>query len=383
MDLRELLPDTPIEAETRYLRVRGRVVEVVSASAEAIVLLADTFHPSGVFDVLDVTGEVDGTGPALAVHDRVVPLPEVRALLDAASKAGRGGKFEITRNRFLPRYDLAGGTVFELQDANSDEPSALVRTGSRLTLVRAPSRLGHRWLTRVIRDVATRYAIADGSFILHSSAFTYDGGAYLVIGDSGAGKSTTAIALARLLRESGWMGNDRMHLDGAGDGYRVTACPVPLGINKGSLDVMGVDDHASWALHAGLPAAGSDWDQLHGEDKLKMSSREVERYLGVEVVAAAPLAGVIFPRVAPGEPYAFERATPEHAREVLTRNCFSVYDNVYGEDWLELPVDRHVPPPSVSEVLEHLGGLPMLRCSMGNAEDVASLAADLVAVLGG
>ncbi|MGW0332532.1 hypothetical protein ACWD0J_11790 [Streptomyces sp. NPDC003011] len=369
----ELAADAPAGATTRHLLVRDQPLRTVTTSAEADALVTETFCPPGMLGVTETPHAPD---PDLTVVDLTREPAEIHALLREAAATAVPGEYELTRGHRLPRYDDDTGTVFTLRDVNADETAALIRTERRVTLLRPRSGLGDRWLTRIIRDVATRIAKADGSLVLHSSAFVHDGGAHLVIGDSGAGKSTTAIALARLLPASGWMGNDRMHLDRSEEGYRVTACPLPLAVNKGSLDVMGVTDFDAWSVRAGFPAPGSDWDRFQGEDKLKLSSQEVSRYLGVRVVPNAPLAGVILPRVDLAAGYFLEPATPGHAAEVIRRNCFSLDDNLYGEDWLNVPVRRRAAPPSVDAFLAHLARLPVLRCSVGSPADVAKLAVD-------
>ncbi|WP_455410013.1 hypothetical protein [Streptomyces hiroshimensis] len=375
MRVSELAGGDPAGATTRYLLVRSRPLKIVTTSAGADGLVSETFWPPGMLGVTDTSPEPEPESePDLTVVDLTCDPAGIHELLSEAAAGAVRGSYELTRNYRLPRFDGGAWTVFTLQDVNSDEVAALVRTEGRITLVRPQSTLGDRWLTRIIRDVATRIAKAEGSLVLHSSAFVHDGGAYLVIGDSGAGKSTTAVALARLLPASGWMGNDRMHLDRQAEGYRVTACPLPLAVNKGSLDVMGVTDFGSWSVRAGFPPPGSDWDRFHGEDKLKLSSQEVSRYLGVRVVPDAPLAGVLLPRVDLTAEYSLEPATPGHAAEVIKRNCFSLDDNLYGEDWLNVPVRRRAAPPSVGTFLEHLTGRPVLRCSLGSAADVAKLA---------
>ncbi|MCO1580274.1 hypothetical protein M8C13_31410 [Crossiella sp. SN42] len=373
MELRQLTTNIPAGATTRRLDVWGHVLAVATNRPEAADLLADTFYPAGMFQVREAA---DGPVAELTIVDHARPQAEVDELIRSVSATGRESDYELTRNYRLPRFDTAEGTLFVLRDVNHTESAALLRTEGRVTIVRPETPLGHRWLTRIVRDLATRFAKASGSLVLHSSAFTHDGGAYLVIGDSGAGKSTTAIALARLLSLAGWMGNDRMHLDREGAQYRATACPLPLAINKGSLDVMGVTDFQGWTLHAGFPAAGSDWDRFMGEDKLKMSTREVERYLEVPIVPEAPLAGVLFPRVDPSAPYAFGEASLEHAADVLSRNCFSVDDNLQGEDWLGVTGADPVAPPTLEAFLADIAKLPLLRSSVGNAADVTRLAAD-------
>lgn len=367
----ELTRHDPAGATTRFLRVRGQPLKIVTDSPGADGLVSETFSPQGMLGVFDSPHEPD---PDLTVVDLARDPADIDELLREAAGAAVPGEYELTRHYRLPRYTADTFTVFTLRDVNSDEAAALIRTEGRVTIVRPRSNLGDRWLTRIIRDAATRIAKAEGSLVLHSSAFVHDHGAYLVVGDSGAGKSTTAVALARLLPSSGWMGNDRMHLDRRQDAYHVTACPLPLAINKGSLDVMGVTGFADWSVRAGFPPPDSDWDRFQGEDKLKLSSREVERYLGVEVVPDAPLAGVILPHVDLTAGYSLEAASPAYAAEVIARNCFSLDDNLYGEDWLEVPVRRPGEPPSLDALLEHLAKLPVLRCTLGGAADVARLA---------
>ncbi len=374
MGLWQLATGVPAGATTSTLRVRGHTVHVVTPSQQAAAILMDTFYPVGIFGTEISAGRADDHAE-LTVVDRVCEEGEISDYLAAVAEDAVGkSDYELTRNFRLPRFDCDELSVFVLEDANDYEPAAVVRTAGRITILRPGSLLGDRWLTRIVRDVVTRYAKADGSLVLHSSAFVYGQRAYLVIGDSGAGKSTTAVALARLLRGAAWMGNDRMHLDRVDEHYRVTACPLPLAINKGSLDAMGITDYGAWSLHAGLPRRGSDWDQFMGEDKMKLSSREVERYLGVPVSALAPLAGVIFPQIDRDRPYSCGPADLAHAGAVIGRNCFSADDNLYGQDWLEIPVAHRSEPPSLASFLDHISGLLLLRCSVGSGAGVARLA---------
>ncbi|MFJ4709641.1 hypothetical protein ACIP6I_33030 [Streptomyces anulatus] len=373
MNVEQLVAGDPRDATVRHLRVRDQLLRIVTTSSEANDLVTETFYPDGMLGVFEASSRHD---PDLTVVDLTCDASDIQELLRRESLTAARGEFELTRGFRLPRYDSASHTVFTLRDVNSDEVAGVVRTEGRVTVLRPESGLGDRWLTRIVRDIATRLAKAAGSLVLHSSAFVFDDGAYLVIGDSGAGKSTTAIALARRLPSAGWMGNDRIHAEWQGRHYRVTACPLPLAVNKGSLDVMGVTDFGSWPVRAGLPGSGSDWDQFQGEDKLKLSSREVNRFLQVPVIPNMRLAGVLLPRVDLASGYSFGLTTPAHTAEVITRNCFSLDDNLYGEDWLGVPARHTAAAPSINAFLEHITQLPVLRCSMGSAGDVAKLAGD-------
>ncbi|NEE08283.1 hypothetical protein G3M58_17725, partial [Streptomyces sp. SID7499] len=230
MNVEQLVAGDPRDATVRHLRVRDQLLRIVTTSPEANDLVTETFYPDGMLGVFEATSRHD---PDLTVVDLTCDASDIQELLRRESLTAARGEFELTRGFRLPRYDSATHTVFTLRDVNSDEVAAVVRTEGRVTILRPASGLGDRWLTRIVRDVATRLAKAAGSLVLHSSAFVFDHGAYLVIGDSGAGKSTTAIALARRLPSAGWMGNDRIHAEWQGHHYRVTACPLPLAVNKG------------------------------------------------------------------------------------------------------------------------------------------------------
>ena len=356
----------------QHLDVRGRAVTIVGAAPDSTHILKDTFWPAGVLDVF----EVDSSGPPDVVLEEIVEdAATIRATIANFRSAATAGTFEITRGEFRPRHDGPDSTLFVLDEGVA--PAVLLSGGDRRTLVRTDSPSGARWLARLVRDVATRVASADGALILHSSAFIVEGRTYLVVGDSGAGKSTTAIALARLLPGASWLGNDRIHVDVDGAELRVTACPLPLAVNRGSLDVMGVRDFASWDLHAGHPDLDSDWDQYMGEDKMKLSHGEVERLLGVSVAASGVLHGVIFPRVVPGATFEVAEADKSHASAVLQRNCFSVDDNLYGEDWLAVSVERSERQASarldLPEFERRLESARTIRCTLAGPLDVARL----------
>lgn len=358
------------------LHARGLVIGVVTESAEAAEFIDDTFFPRGAFGV--TIDKANTRESQVTIEDRVVEHGQLRELLDLAAEQMVAGEFEQVRNLRRPRYDADDGvTVFSLSDWTSGEPAALVQDGRRLVVVRTASSVGDRWLSRIARDIVTRLASAQGSLIVHSAAFALGDDAYLVVGDSGAGKSTTAIGLARLLEGAGWIGNDRIHLDADADGFEVTACPVALSVNKGTLDAIGVTGADSWVLQAGHPGPGSDWDQFMGEDKLRVSPREVERYLDVQVVASARLAGIIFPRVDRQAGFSFGLADDAFAFQTLERNYRSLNDNLFGEDWLGITPGPAVAPPSAKALLRELSRVPLLRCTFGNGDDLARLATEL------
>lgn len=365
------------EALVRSVRIRGRRLDIVGAQRDSAAILDDTFFPDGVLDVV-ACDPTAGEAPALTLVEVVLDPAQVRDLIGAASRTGPPGTFEITRGDLKTRFEVGDETVFVLTEADSPAPAVLVRSGTTRTLIRTPGPAGARWLTRLVREIATRHAGATGALILHASAFTFEDRAFLVIGDSGAGKSTTAIALARLLDPAQWIGNDRIHVTDRDGALLVTACPLPLAVNKGSLDVMGIRDFPSWSLHAGHPPAGSDWDQLHGEDKMKLSNGEVERFLGVSVAAHGKLYGVVFPRIDPAGTFHVEDATDELAADIVGRNCFSRDDNLYSAtDWIGANTPVLSGGLTLAGFLARTAKLPRLRCTLTGADDIARLGREI------
>ncbi|MFJ2115897.1 hypothetical protein ACIOEX_29095 [Streptomyces sp. NPDC087850] len=103
---------------------------------------------------------------------------------------------------------------------------------------------------RIARDAMRALLLREGWTLLHASAVTDNGRAVLTFGEKGAGKTTTALALAHL----GWrlLANDRIfvHPDGKGR-LRVLPWPSAAAIGLGLLDALDWYDVARNRLQAG------------------------------------------------------------------------------------------------------------------------------------
>ncbi|QDY81266.1 hypothetical protein FQU76_24175 [Streptomyces qinzhouensis] len=168
---------------------------------------------------------------------------------------------------------------------------------------------------RFARELMRARLFADGWHVLHASAAVRgDGETVLVLGDKGAGKTTTALTLAR---SGNWklLANDRVFARVEDDGrVRILPWPSAAAIGLGLLDALGVYDDVRSRLLAG--------EQLHPtQDKavtaaLTAGARQPLRnsagkelkvqffpdqlpWLGLELATEGYAARVLVPRVAP------------------------------------------------------------------------------------
>lgn len=147
----------------------------------------------------------------------------------------------------------------------------------------------------IVREAAEALCGADRvSAVLHGAAVLGPGGALLIVGDSGRGKSTLAQGL--IDAGCGFLADD--HLPLHVDGRRLLAFPTGSAIKSGARDLGEV--RRLVALHGRLD-----------------NSREGVSYLPLEAAAAPgqaiPLAAIVFPEHAAGSEMRMTRMAPESA----------------------------------------------------------------------
>ncbi|WP_432139158.1 MULTISPECIES: hypothetical protein [unclassified Streptomyces] len=120
----------------------------------------------------------------------------------------------------------------------------------RLSVIGAGSEPVALAAARIARDALRGMLLQDGWTLLHASAVTDNCRTVLTFGEKGAGKTTTALALANL----GWqlLANDRIFVrPDEGGQLRVLPWPSAAAIGLGLLDALGWHDVARKRLEAG------------------------------------------------------------------------------------------------------------------------------------
>ncbi|MEV0446123.1 hypothetical protein AB0I84_32840 [Streptomyces spectabilis] len=166
---------------------------------------------------------------------------------------------------------------------------------------------------RIAREVVRGQLLRAGWSILHASAAVRDGQAVLTIGDKGAGKTTTALLLAR----AGWqlLANDRVFVRPDGDHVRVLPWPSAAAIGLGLLDALDLYDSVRERTQRGellhptqdqrvtdALAAGRRkplWNQAGKELKPQFFPDQLAGWLGLTLADEAIAARLVYPRITP------------------------------------------------------------------------------------
>ncbi|MEV0446193.1 hypothetical protein AB0I84_39740 [Streptomyces spectabilis] len=167
---------------------------------------------------------------------------------------------------------------------------------------------------RLAREVVRGQLLTDGWSILHASAVTdLDGQTVLTLGGKGAGKTTTALLLAR----AGWrlLANDRVFVRPDGDGIRVLPWPSAAAIGLGLLDALDLYDsvrertqrgerlhptqhqHVTDALATGRRKPL--WNEKGKELKPQFFPNQLAEWLGLTLATEGFAAHLLFPRITP------------------------------------------------------------------------------------
>ncbi|MFJ3856157.1 hypothetical protein ACIPRL_08020 [Streptomyces sp. NPDC090085] len=189
----------------------------------------------------------------------------------------------VDEERFASLAGQVTASPEEVVYANA--PMLFTRDGDTVTAVQPSERLayehrpGHLQIVgaeavpvalaaaRLAREMLRGQLLAAGWAILHASAVTHGGRTVLTLGGKGAGKSTTAVLLAR----SGWelLANDRVFVRAGADGaVRVLPWPSAAALGLGLLDATG--------LYDGVRARVLDGEQLHPTQHARVTAALVD-----------------------------------------------------------------------------------------------------------
>ncbi|MBX9395100.1 hypothetical protein K4749_16195 [Streptomyces sp. TRM72054] len=199
---------------------------------------------------------------------------------------------------------------------------------------------------RLARELVRAQLLADGWTVLHASAAVKDGRAVLTLGDKGAGKTTTALLLAR----QGWelLANDRVFARTEPDGtVKVLPWPSAAAIGLGLLDATGLYDQVRERVLAGeqlhptqhpsvTEALGDGrrepvWRADGKELKPQFFPDQLATWLGLTLSTEATAAGLLFPTVNPEA----SPAVIEDDRDLTEGDVFSTttedrYPDIFG-----------------------------------------------------
>ncbi len=239
----------------------------------------------------------------------------------------------------------AGGSVRALSPM--EELTYQTEPGSgRILIVGANERPVNTAAARLAREAVRAVLHRDGWTLLHASAVARHGRAVLTFGSKGAGKTTTALLLAR---HCGWelLANDRIFVRADPGGVQILPWPAAAAIGLGLLDALGLydlasdrvrageqlhptqDERVTTALRAGrrTPLRDPDGREL----KTQVFPDQLHTWFGLPLATSGHAAALLFPTVAPGAP----AARAEQCRSLAETDFFSTktedrYPDIFG-----------------------------------------------------
>ncbi|GAA3592473.1 hypothetical protein [Streptomyces osmaniensis] len=219
---------------------------------------------------------------------------------------------------------------------------------------------------RLARELVRAQLLADGWTVLHASAAVKDGRTVLTLGDKGAGKTTTALLLAR----QGWglLANDRVFARTEADGsVKVLPWPSAAAIGLGLLDATGLYDQVRERVLAGeqlhptqhpsVTEALRDgrrapmWKPSGKELKPQFFPDQLSTWLGLTLATEATAAGLLFPTVtATASPVFLDDGRALAESDVFTRTTEDRYPDIFGL--------TPAATPATAKLVDQLGRLP-------------------------
>lgn len=328
----------------------------------------------------------DAAAPTTTMRTIALPRDRVRALAEAFRLQNTGTSRSVQMHAQAPAawHRTPTGQVLVTDPDAPIAPQVVACHSGGYVVITTDEDDAAMNSARHLREIGYRLAENDGWICLHASAATLDGSGILIVGDSGAGKSS--IALAAATDEGGaFLANDRTMISVSADmAMRAVAMPGPIRLNGGTLDALGFSDASQWRLTRPKPASASDWQKFQGNAKLHILPEEWHDFTGTPLASAMSVDLILFPRVVHGAEHVEVRPiSSSAARKLVQEQCMSPRDNVYVCDWLGIhDSDLQYRGRHAAEVLDHLAGRPAIELIFGTKVPYPTISAAVRRQLG-
>ena len=218
-------------------------------------------------------------------------------------------------------------------DDSTSTAHIIVQDHENFVLIASAGHYASKALSRHIRELAVRLHENAGDIIMHASLVDYQGKGILIVGESGAGKTTVALSLCKYLGAK-LIANDRVLVKHCKSDGKLHACAFafPIRLNYGTLITLEAEAaYKEWKLLHTLPSENSDWTEFDGKEKLHILPGEANMCLGIELAADTVIDIVL---------------EPHHEQNINQAGLFPVTSNntIYSNVW-----NKHIYNKSIME----------------------------------
>lgn len=320
-------------AEQKYqlcVDIAGRQYEITSNEKKAMDYFAKLFYPSGV-NGISVIAKTDMSKANKIDFVLEADKKQFDAVMNQLKEEWKHvGRVSPIRASYYDVYENGGNKCF-VQDYTDDTSGEhlILEAGGGYTILTSESKYEFMTLARFVREIAFRYLEDEQYVSFHSSSVMIGSDGYLIIGDSGSGKSTMALTLCKYFGAK-YISNDRIMIRLKDGELHAIPYGMPIKINYGTLKTLGVNDEYEKWDHIIPMVSKESFFEYKGEHKLNLLPEELEKFLQIKSASKMQIKGIILPSVRG------KSKGNSSMREIIERNCY--YDNepVFVEDWLGL-----------------------------------------------
>lgn len=230
-----------------------------------------------------------------------------------------------------------------------------------------------RWplleISRVVRDLITRFLEAQGWVIFHAGAIQTDNKNYMIIGDAGAGKTSLIIAL--LVSGATFISNERVFAKVVGEKLRLLSFPMPIAVGLGTMvQYPELVKFIRQPQFCQYPPRRMDIWKIHNtperrwpdlEDKAQFLPQELTTlFSDASAVPGGIIHGIIVPSLQKNSAVELVPLKQERIKRIIDNNCIDrSRDDVYPP-WMPLPFQRPA-NEDVNSIISQLADIPSFK----------------------
>ncbi|MBY3158016.1 hypothetical protein [Rhizobium laguerreae] len=234
-----------------------------------------------------------------------------------------------------------GENTFFASLAGHEAPHLIIKSGSdfQLIMLTAEPALTAKVLIRLIREITLRTCESEGGIFAHAAAVASQDKGLLIIGESGAGKTTLSGELSRNASYE-LIANDRALLTKSGENVSASRWPIYVRVSADQIRHWGLNVQISQLRRykAAENSGDSRIDNWPANKKIELTPLEYAQFLGAKRRQTTPICALLLPKLRLDASFSIKEESPL-SRSSLTDTIRTPIDIEFPVDWLSIRGD--------------------------------------------